>query len=60
MKNHKIVLEICVEDFAETFGRKPKNQKEFSEFCQYCEKGLFTEHIDWAIIFDCAKDEMLR
>jgi len=59
MKKHKIVIEIAVENFAQTFGRKPRNEKEFSEFCRYVERSLFN-HIVWDIVFDCAKDAMIR
>ena len=58
MKDYKIEFEICSEDFDQAFGRKPKNEKEFREFCEFCEKGLRNGHIDWNIIFNCAKDAM--
>ena len=58
MDEHKIELVIGVGDFEQAFGRKPKSGNEFEEFCYYCEKGLTNGHIDWDIIFSCAKDAM--
>jgi hypothetical protein len=60
MKSQKIVFEVRVEDFAETFSRTPRGKKEFSEFREYCEKGLRNGHIDWNIVLDCAKDAMKK
>ena len=58
MDEYTIEFTVCPEDFEQTFGRKPKNQQEFHDFCQYCEKGLRNGHIDWGIVFSCAKDAM--
>ena len=58
MNDHKIEFIICSEDFERVFGRKPKSEAEFEEFCQLCEKGLTGGHIDWGIVFDCAKEAM--
>jgi len=58
MKEYKIEFVISEEDFEHTFARKPKSVKEFEEFCYFCEKGLMNGHIDWDIIFSCAKEAM--
>ena len=58
MMEHEIKFDICDGDFEQTFGRKPKSKKEFEEFCYYVDKGLRNGHIDWTIVFDCAKDSM--
>jgi len=58
MDENKIEFIIGVEDFEQVFGRKPKSKAEFKEFCILSEKGLTTGHIDWDIVFSCAKDTM--
>ena len=58
MEEYKIEIEIGVGDFEQVFGRKPKDENEFQEFCNYSEKGLMNGHIDWDIVFNCAKDAM--
>jgi hypothetical protein len=58
MEDYKIEFWICPEDFKQTFGRPPQSDEEFEEFCTYCEKGLTNGHIDWDIVFECAKEAM--
>ena len=58
MDNYKIEFIICIEDFERVFCRKPKHKNEFEEFCILSEKGLTGGHIDWDIVFSCAKDAM--
>jgi len=58
MDEYKIEFIIDVENFEQVFGRKPKSSSEFKEFCMLCEKGLTFGHIDWNIVFDCARDAM--
>ena len=58
VKSYKIEFELCEGDFEQAFGRKPTNESEFVEFCKYSEKGLRNGHIDWEILFGCARDEM--
>ena len=58
MEEYKIEIFISGGDFEQVFGRKPKDENEFQEFCSYCEKGLMNGHIDWDIVFNCAKDAM--
>ena len=60
MKEHKIEIYISVGDFEQAFGRKPTDENEFQEFCDYSEKGLLNGHIDWHIVFGCAKDAMME
>ncbi len=55
---HRIVFDIWDGDFEQCFGRRPKNLAEFEDWAYYCEKGLRNGHIDWAIVFECAKDAM--
>jgi len=56
---HEITLTIGEEDFIKTFGRKPKDIKEFKTFAGFCVKGLLNGHIDMKMVFECAKDEMI-
>lgn len=58
MGDYKIEFAIAVEDFERVFGRKPKSENEFEEFCLLSEKGFTGGHIDWDIVFSCAKDAM--
>jgi hypothetical protein len=58
MDEYKIEFAIAVEDFERIFCRKPKSKAEFKEFCILSEKGLTAGHIDWDIVFSCAKDTM--
>lgn len=43
-------------DFVDTFGRRP-TRAEFDEFVRLCRNGL-GEHIDWNMVFNCAKEAM--
>ncbi len=58
MREHKIELFIDSIDFEQTFGRQPTDDTEFEWFCFYCQKGLMNGHINWDIVFQCAKEEM--
>jgi len=58
IKQHKIVLELCSEDFEASMGRQPKDQEESDEWARLAEKGLLNGHIDWDIIYECTADAM--
>jgi len=58
MLEYEIQLVISQEDFELAVGRKPRHEKEFLSFCGSCEKGLLDGHIDWNILFDCAREEL--
>ena len=58
IKEHRIVLTLCVGDFEQSMGRKPKSQEEFDQWAHLAEKGLLNGHIDWDIIYECTKDAM--
>jgi len=60
MFKYEIQVVISEEDFELGVGRRPRHQKEFLSFCCYCEKGLLNGHIDWDILFDCAREELER
>ena len=57
IEEHEIRFEISVGDFEHTFNRKPKDEDEFKQFAELCEKGLNAQ-IDWSMINECAKGEM--
>ncbi len=57
MKDYKIEYLITEQDFEYTCGRKPKNLKEFEEFCHLAEKGL-NSTMDWTTVFNCAMEAM--
>ena len=54
---HTIELVVSEEEFEHTIGRKPRNKEEFEDWGRLIEKGL-SEHIDWDILFECARDEI--
>ena len=56
MKEYKIEFIISEGDFYHVLGRWPDDEAEYKHFCEQCEKGLRNDHIDWNIIFDCAKE----
>jgi len=58
IKDHQIVMELSEGDFESSMGRRPRNQKEFDDWAALAEKGLLNGHIDWDIIYDCARDAM--
>ena len=60
MKEYKVVLAICPEEFELSMGRKPKSQQEFDEWARLAEKGLLNGHIDWDILYECTCDAMTR
>ena len=55
---HTIAFTLAEGDFERSMGRKPKNLDEFDAWALLCEKGLRNGHIDWDIIFECAKEAM--
>jgi len=57
-REHTITLTLCEGDFEMSMGRKPCGDEEFEEWARLCEKGLLNGHIDWDILFECAKDAM--
>ena len=55
---HTITLTLCESDFEMSMGRKPRDDEEFEERAYLCEKGLRNGHIDWDVLFECAKEAM--
>lgn len=55
---HNIVFALCEDDFAESFGRRPSDREEFDEWARLVEKGLRNGHIEWKMVFDCAREAM--
>ena len=58
IKDYEIALTLCVGDFEQSMGRKPKSQGEFDEWARLLEKGLLNGHIDWDILYECTCDAM--
>jgi len=54
---YNIHYEITASDFEHAFGRQPESKEEFDKFCEASDRGLEAQ-IDWAIIFQCAKEHM--
>ncbi len=55
---HTIAFTLAEGDFERSMGRKPKNLDEFDAWALLCEKGLRNGHIDWDIVFECAREAM--
>ena len=60
IRDRRIVLNLCVEEFEMSVGRKPKNQAEFDQWTELAEKGLLNGHIDWDILYECTCDAFCR
>jgi len=58
IREHRIILQICPEEFELSMGRKPKSQAEFDRWAALAEKGLLSGHIDWDILYDCTCEAM--
>jgi hypothetical protein len=56
--DYRIIIILTKGDFELSMGRKPKSQEEFDRWAELAEKGLLNGHIDWSIIYACAKDFM--
>jgi len=57
-REHTITLTLCEGDLEMSMGRKPRDDDEFEEWVRLCEKGLLNGHIDWDILYACAKEAM--
>jgi hypothetical protein len=60
MKDYRIVIDLCEEEFELSMGRKPRDQDEFDDWARPAERGLMNGHIDWDILYECTCDAMLR
>ncbi len=58
IRDYRIILHLCLEEFELSMGRKPKSQAEFDQWAALAEKGLLNGHIDWDILYDCTCDAM--
>ena len=58
IREHIITFTLGEGDFEMSMGRKPRNQEEFDDWAHLCEKGLCNGHIEWDIIYECARDAM--
>jgi hypothetical protein len=58
IRDHRIILHICPEEFELSMGRRPKSQAESDQWAALVEKGLLNGHIDWDILYDCTCDAM--
>jgi len=59
-RGHTITLTLCDGDFEMSMGRMPRDDEEFEEWAHLLEKGLLNGHIDWDILYECAKEAMRR
>jgi hypothetical protein len=57
-REYTITLTLCDGDFEMSMGRKPRGEEEFEEWVYLCEKGLLNGHIDWDILYACAREAM--
>ena len=60
IKDYTITITLSDGDFVESMGRVPESQEEFNQWAKLAEKGLINGHIDWGIIYECAKEAMQK
>ncbi len=60
IKDYRIVIELCEEEFELSMGRKPRDQDEFDDWARLARKGLMNGHIDWDLLYECVCDAMTR
>jgi hypothetical protein len=53
-----VVIQLSVEDFKMSMGRKPVDQDEFDAWARLLRKGLVHGHIDWDMLYACTRDAM--
>lgn len=58
MYEYTISITLTEGDFIESIGRSPMDPNEFKTWAELAEKGLLNGHIDWGIIYECARDAM--
>ena len=58
LRGHMISFTLTEGDFEFSMGRKPASDEEFEEWARLCEKGLRNGHIDWDIVFECAREAL--
>lgn len=57
-REYTITLTLCGGDFEASMGRMPHDDEEFEEWAYLLEKGLLNGHIDWDVLYACARDAM--
>jgi hypothetical protein len=57
-REYMTTLTLCEGHFEMSMGRKPRGDEEFEEWAYLCEKGLLNGHIDWDVLYQCAKEAM--
>jgi len=58
IKDYQVVIQLSVEDFEMSMGRKPVDQDEFDAWARLLRKGLVNGHIDWDMLYACTRDVM--
>jgi hypothetical protein len=54
IKDYQIVIQLSVEDFEMSMGRKPRDQEEFDQWARLLRKELVSGHINWHTLYSCA------
>jgi hypothetical protein len=55
IEDYQYVITLNEDGFVASVGRKPKNQKEFDDWCGYIENGIEAQ-LDWGVLGDCAAE----
>ena len=58
IREHTITFTLGEGDFEMSMRRKPKSREESDDWIRLCEKGLCNGHVDWDIMYECARHAM--
>ena len=60
IKDYQIVIQMSVEDFKMSMGRRPIDQGEFDTWARLLREKLMKGHIDCDVVYACARDALRR
>jgi len=60
IKDYQIVIQLSVEDFKASMGRRPMDQREFDTWARLLREKLVNGHIDWHVVYTCTRDALRR
>lgn len=60
IKDYQIVIQMSVEDFTVSMGRRPIDQGEFDTWARLLREKLVKGHIDWHKVYACTREALRR
>ena len=60
IKDCQIVIQMSVEDFKMSMGRRPIDQGEFDRWSRLLREKLVKGHINWDMVYACTRDALRR